>query len=666
MGEEDEDTGPRDDTCCGGLCQKRCCLDYGKKRLPAVTWVPHYSVEKGSADLIAGTTVGLMVVPQSLAYAITANLPAVYGLYSAYIGAWTYILFGTSKDVTVGPTSIMSSLVASTANGDVAYAICLSLVAGLYMLILGMLEFGWVMWLISYPTLAGFTSAAAIKIAAGEIGDLVGIKDWDSDFVDVCVDIVTKYNQVRWTDALLGFTCLAILFLLWLLQKISAIRYALELQDVGKTPMYYFWRSLWYVGLMRNIIVVLGAALLDYCLYVDDDTPFIVIGYIQPGLQSLDISVFQKFHDQWAKLLIDGLVIALIGLLEGLAIAKSFSKKNKYEINNSQEMVALGMCNIAGSFFQCYPVTGSFSRSSVNSESGVRTQFGGFWTGLIVVLCLLFLTAFFSYIPLAALAAVIIFAVVFMINFCIPVEMWRVRKLGTVSWVVTFTCVLLLGIEYGIIVGVLFDLLLVVARNLRPDTHVHDMGGGVVLVEVDSGWNYLSVNYVKEKVEEALYWERKKFFFSQSTTVNAIVLDMSKFGELDITALESLKGIQEDCRSEKILLFSVGLSDELSEDAQGFGIVIPNFDSTDEAVRAAKREVGLAIAIRERIHQHESRAEENKGYGTFGDEESDSSQPFTMKTAGTQVLDGEEEVPEGEEEERDITPDPPDQSNEEN
>ena len=644
MGDEGEGTGPRDDTCCGGLCQKRCCLDYGKKRLPVVTWVPHYTVEKGNADLIAGTTVGLMVVPQSLAYAITANLPAVYGLYSAYIGAWTYILFGTSKDVTVGPTSIMSSLVASTADGDVAYAICLSLVAGLYMLILGMLEFGWVMWLISYPTLAGFTSAAAIKIAAGEIGDLVGIKDWDSDFVDVCIDIFTKYNQIRWTDALLGFTCLAILFLLWLLQKISAIRYSLELQETGRTPMYFLWRSLWYVGLMRNIIVVLGAALLDYCLYVDDDTPFIVIGYIQPGLQSLDISVFQKFHDQWASLLIDGLVIALIGLLEGLAIAKSFSKKNKYEINNSQEMIALGMCNIAGSFFQCYPVTGSFSRSSVNSESGVRTQFGGFWTGLIVVLCLLFLTVFFSYIPLAALAAVIIFAVVFMINFCIPVEMWRVRKLGTVSWVVTFTCVLLLGIEYGIIVGVLFDLLLVVARNLRPDTHVHDMGGGVILVEVDSGWNYLSVNFVKERVEEALYWERKKFFFSQSTTVNAIILDMSKFGELDITALESLKGIQEDCRSEKILLFSVGLSDELCEDAQSFGIAIPNFKTADEAVRAAKREVGLAIAIQERINQHESRGDGNKKYGTFAeDQESVNSQPLTMRTAGTQVLDDDEE-----------------------
>jgi sodium-independent sulfate anion transporter 11 len=206
-----------------------------------------------------------------------------------------------------------------------------------------------------------------------------------------------------------------------------------------------------------------------------------------------------------------------------------------------------------------------------------------------------------------------------------------------VSWVVTFTCVLLLGIQYGIIAGVVFDLILVVARNLRPSTHVHDMGDGVILVEVDSGWNFLSVNFVKEKVEEALYWERKKFFFSQSTTVNAIILDMSMFGELDITALESLKGLQDDCRSEKILLFSVGLSEELSTDAENFGIAIPNFDTSEEAVRAAKREVGLAIAIRERINRHGSKGDQK--YGTFNGEESDDSQQLTMRTAtaGTQV-----------------------------
>jgi len=618
-----EDEGaPKDDTCCGGLCQKGCCREYGKKRVPVVTWAPHYDLDKAKSDLIAGTTVGLMVVPQSLAYAVTADLPAVYGLYASYIGVWVYIFFGTSKDVTVGPTSIMSSLVASTAGGDIAYSICLSLVAGIYMMIFGLLEFGWVMWLISYPTLTGFTSAAAIKIAAGQIGDLVGIEDWDSDFIDVLEDIVTKYDQIKWTDACLGFSCLLILFLLWLLQKQSALKYSAEMQENGVTVRYYAWKSLWYVGLMRNIIVVMGAALLDYALYVDDDNPFIIVGYIESGLQGLDISVFSKFQDEWASLLLNGLIIALIGLLEGLAIAQAFSKKNRYEINNSQEMVALGACNIVGSFFLAYPVTGSFSRSSVNSESGVKTQFGGFWTGLIVVLCLLFLTSFFSYIPMAALAAVIIFAVVFMINFMVPIYMWGVRKLGTISWLVTFCSVLILGIEYGIGVGVAFDLLLVVAKNLRPETHIHDMGEGVILVEVDSGWNYLSVNYVKEKVEEALYWERKRFLFSHSTTVNAIVLDMSKFSELDITALESLKGLHEDCETEKILLFSVGLSSELVEDALAFGIVIPNFPTAPEAVTAARTEIGIAIALHERVAQTALAAAaavaDAAGYGTFG------------------------------------------------
>lgn len=579
-------------------------------------------------------------MPQSIAYAIAADLPAVYGLYASYIGVWVYVFLGTSKDVTVGPTSIMSSLVSSAAGGDVAYAICLSLIAGIYMLIFGLCELGWIMWLISHPTLAGFTSAAAIKIAGGEIGDLTGIQDWSSDFVTVCQDCITRLDEVRWTDTCLGLSTLLILFLLWLVQQHAAKCFRAELEESGGLPTtrYYLWRAIWYVGLMRNIIVVILGGLLDYALYVDDENPFYIVGDIPAGLQSFDLSSFVLFETEWMDLLFDGLVIALIGLLEGLAIATAFGKKNRYEIDNSQEMVAIGTANVIGSFFLCYPVTGSFSRSSVQSESGSRTPFAGFYTGLIVVLCLLFLTSIFYYIPMAVLAAVIIFAVVFMVNFCVPVRMWRVRKLGTISWIVTFVCVLSLGVEYGIAIGVGFDLILVVAKNLRPTTHVHDMGEGVILVEPESGWNYLSVNYVKERTEEALYWERKRFLFSHSSTVTAIILDMSRFSELDITALEALKSLTEGCHTEKILLFSVGLSLELTEDCERFGVVIPNFKSTDDAVAAARREVRISMALQERMEAAASNhnlypelpGEESSNpprYGTFTDKTPPPPQP---------------------------------------
>lgn len=620
-----EQSGPHDDICCGGLCQKQCCTEYGKKRLPVITWAPLYNFVKAKSDFIAGITVGLMVVPQSLAYAVAAGLPAVYGLYASYIGAFVYIFFGTSKDVTVGPTSIMSSLVASLANGDVVYAICLSLVAGCYMLIFGLLEFGWLMWLISSPTLQGFTSAAALRIAAGELGDLLGLPNVSSGFIEPIIDIIVRYKEIRWTDTLLGVTCLIILLLLWLLQQHAAKMYKAELNAKGTaTCRYYIWRSLWYIGLMRNIIVVCGAALLDYVLYVDDGNPFFVVGYIEAGLQGLNYYVFTMIAGEWASLLVDGLIIAFIGLLEGLAIAQAFGKKNRYEIDNSQEMVALGMCNIAGSFFLAYPVTGSFSRSSVNSESGVMTQFGSFWTALVVVLCLLFLTSFFAYIPMAALAAVIIFAVAFMVNFMVPVRMWSIRKMGTVSWIVSFLSVLILGIEYGIAIAVIFDLVLVVAKNLRPQTHTHDMGEGVIMIEVDCGWNYLSVNYVKNQIDEAVYWERKRFLFSHSTKVNAIILDMSKFSEIDITAMENLIKLQEDCKHEKILLFSVGLDDQLSEDAQKSGVTIPNFATSEEAVVAAKKEINIAVQLQEiqLLSQPPSTASSEGGsgpglYGTF-------------------------------------------------
>ena len=623
-GEGEGEVSPHDATCCGGLCQKSCCTNYVKRRLPVVTWLPQYDPEKGRGDAIAGTTVGLMVVPQGLAYAITAGLPAVYGLYSAYVGVWIYILLGTSKDISVGPTAIVSSLVASTANGDISYAICLSLVAGLYMLILGLLHFGWVMWLISYPTLAAFTTAAAIRIAAGELGDLFGVSDWSSDFVGSCYDLVTRFDEISWTDTLLGVVCILLLLLLWMLQRYSAERGEKELSARGETATYYMWRGLWYVGLTRNIIIVCSATLLDYLLYKDDSHPFVVVGFIQPGLQKLDLTVFDTFASRWESLLIDGLVIALIALLESLAIGQTFSKKNKYSLDNSQEMVALGLCNIIGSLFLCYPVTGSFSRTSVNNESGVRTPFGGFYTGSIVVMCLLFLTSFFYYIPMSALAAVIIFAVVFMMDFTVPVALAKVRYVGTASWIVTFLCVLLLGIEYGICIGVVFDLCVVVARALRPETHVHDMGGGVVLVEVESGWNYLNVSYVRERAEEAVYWGRKRFLFSHSDHVEAIVLDAARFGELDSTALEAMRCLAEDCAREHITLLLAGLFKNLESDLKEYGVKVLNFASVDEAISVARREVEMAAAIRERTARRQS-----GNYGSFPSTDTS----LTMRTA---------------------------------
>ena len=570
---------------------KKACFQYGKKRIPPLSWVPNYDCDKGKSDVIAGTTVGLMLVPQSLAYAVSARLGAVYGLYAAYIGTWIYVFLGTSKHVSVGPTAVMSSIIATTARGDIAYAVCLSAVAGFYMLILGFLELGWMMWFISHPTLSGFISAAALGIAAGQLGDLLGVPDWSSDFVGVCADIVTKLEQVRWTDTLLGLITLLLLFLMRMLQKVSRVKHTTELEEGGVSKMRHFWKSVWYLCLMRNILVVVLATLIDFYVYVDDKNPLYIVGTIPAGLQSPDIGVFYKFADEWRSLLLDGILVALVGLLEQLAIAQAFSKTHGYEIDNNQEMLTLGFCNIVGSLFQCYPVTGSFSRTSVNSESGGKTQLGGIVTGSVVVLSLLLLTPLFHYIPRAVLAAVIIFAVIFMVDFCHPLQMWRIRKLGTISWTVTFVAVLLLGIEYGILVGVVFDLLQVLARNLRSNTDIRDIGEGVVVIEVNRGCNFLGVKDLKEQLEKVLDWEQSELILSHSTSIRTIIFNMNMVSELDITALESLSSMQEMCEAETVVLYSVGLSEELSDDIEHFGVPLRNFATSAEAFSAATSEI---------------------------------------------------------------------------
>lgn len=575
-------------------CNKSCCVAYTKKRFPIISWLPHYNLGYAKRDIIAGITVGLMTVPQALADGAIANLPPVYGLYTAFIGVWTYIFLGSSKDVVVGPTAIMSAMVGSTARGNVKYAVCLSAVAGVYVFALGLLQFGWLVRLISYPTLAGFVSGAVTRIIIGQVEAFLGIVGSHSGggLIEVISDLASWIDAVRWGDAEIGFIVLVVLVTLKLVHVISTKKYEEEVKAHGETGISYLWTSLSYLALMKNIIVVVIATVVAFVLYKDDMDPLIVVGPITPGIQSPDLTVFSTFPEYWPQVLLDGLIIALVAMLEQLSIAKAFSKKNCYKVENSQEMIATGMCNIIGSFFQCYPVTGSFSRSSVNSDSGVKTQAGGLWSGLIAVLALVLLTPLFRFVPRAALASVIMVAVSTMADFKVPVNMWSVRKLGTVTWVLTFASVLFLGVEIGILVGFGCEILQLLTRNLRPDIKTTDMGEGVVMMKMRGGCNFLGAEHFTNKVEEILQGEGKDALL-MSYPISSIIIDMSSITELDMTALQTLKDMAEGCKEQGVTVFSVGLSREFDEDFTDSVVQIRNFDTADEAVNASKIEMQM-------------------------------------------------------------------------
>ena len=400
---------------------------------PIFTWLPHYSVSSDLiGDLLAGLTVGLMVVPQAMAYAQIAQLPILTGLYSALFGCLLYAPFGTSKDLNVGPTSVLSLLVLSAyvgsatneANGLPArlqQSMFLCLYAGGFQLLFGFFRLGRILDFISHPVISAFTSASALTIASVQIKNLTGIKVGSTFVVNVW-DTVVNYRMFLWRDALLGAVC--ILFLL----SLSRLR-------------RYQRRShfaLWFVCTARNALCVLGAMLFTLPFMLSGVSPFTTIPRItgsSPHLPSFSLdflssSAVSVYTANIGSLTFSAIAIACIGILEGMAVAKAFAKTNGYTdtLNPSQELIASGFIQAVTSFLGCYPVGGSFSRTAVNSQAGIRTPLGSAFAAVVVGLALLVATGAFVYIPQAALAAVIISAVASIIDFDIFVILYRMGE----------------------------------------------------------------------------------------------------------------------------------------------------------------------------------------------------------------------------------------------
>ena len=430
--------------------------------LPILRWLPSYSLRADLiGDLLAGLTVGLMVVPQAMAYAQIAGLPVLTGLYSALLGCVLYAPFGTSKDLNVGPTSVLSLLVLSsylgpaTLDGDpglpsrLSQAAFLSLYAGLWQLLFGLLRLGRVLDFISHPVISAFTSASALTIASVQIKNLTGIKV-GSTFLVNAVDVVTNARQFQWRDATLGVACMALLAGLARLR-----RYRRE---------EHF--ALWLLCTARNALTVMAATTLSMALMLTGHTPFVTIPIIagsSPHLPALSLTFFTdpdvRSTPNLPSYTLSAIAIACIGILEGIAVAKSFAKANGYSatLDPSQELIATGAIQAVGAFFGCYPVGGSFSRTAVNSQAGIRTPLGGVFAGGVLLLALLFATPAFHYIPQSALAAVIIMAVSSIIDFDIFVSLYRMgepmptrRSMpgGWAGWLLDFVLVVVGGWLY--------------------------------------------------------------------------------------------------------------------------------------------------------------------------------------------------------------------------
>uniref|UniRef100_A0A7N6B1W0 Sodium-independent sulfate anion transporter n=1 Tax=Anabas testudineus TaxID=64144 RepID=A0A7N6B1W0_ANATE len=511
----------------------RGCCSYStlKAWLPILSWLPKYNLRWLQMDLLAGLTVGLTTVPQALAYAEVAGLPVQYGLYSAFMGGFIYTLLGTSKDVTLGPTAIMSLLCFSVVGGQPHRAVLLSLLCGLIQAVMALLRLGFLLDFISYPVIKGFTCAAAVTIGFGQVKNILGLKGIPQQFFLEVYYTFYKIPEARTGDVVLGLLCLTLLVMLMFMKTSLG-------SDDGPTSYRVTRKIVWAVATMRNALIVVAASLVAFSWDVSGHHVFTITGKTTQGSPTVQIVTVRSTGQGLA-------MIPFMGLLESIAIAKSFASQNDYRINANQELLAIGVTNIMGSFVSAYPVTGSFGRTAVNSQTGVCTPAGGIITSAIVLLSLAFLMPAFYYIPKASLAAVIICAVAPMVDYRIVTKMWRISKLDLFPFIVTFL-MSFWEVQYGIIGGVAVSGVLLLYNTARPQIKV--TGRNVLVMELNNGLSFPATEYLSHVIHtQAL----------QVSPPRSVVLDCLHVSVIDFTVISELRDLLRQFKLRDVrLVFS--------------------------------------------------------------------------------------------------------------
>ncbi|XP_071498153.1 sodium-independent sulfate anion transporter-like [Diadema antillarum] len=560
-----------------------CSRERWMQRFPFTSWLPKYRPRTAVNDLIAGLTVGLTVLPQGLAYASIAKLPSVYGLYAAIMGGFVYAIFGMAKDVSVGPTAIMSLLVSQYGTplpedeelNDPTYAILLAFFCGIFQIIMGVLHLGFIANYISAVVISGFTSASAVTIAMSQVKSLLGIHFASETFILDLIETFKHITQTRWQDLTLGLSCIVALAAMRFMKNKAQCK----LENLGKkAPMKsrVHWKILWVFGTARNAVIVVVAAAIAYGVHTHhEDNMFTIVGNVTAGLPALSIPSFGA-ENILGNLNVGLIVIPVLGFLENIAIAKGFARQNNYKVETNQELIALGSCNIGSSFVSGYPITGSFSRSAINNQSGVETQAAGLVTGVLVILSLAFLTPLFYFIPKASLAAVIMYAVVFMIDYHIVVDLWRVKKLDLIPLFVTFFLSLWLGVEYGTICGIVVDIILLLYPYGKPGFKTREDQEGVLIITLEQGLRYPAMGTLHNLLDDkGLLCEVPR----------SAIIDFSRVASLDYSVVEGLKDVVKSFRKKQLSIMLTGVKPgihSMLDRAKIEGVKI--LDSVDDAL----------------------------------------------------------------------------------
>ncbi|RFA35972.1 sodium-independent anion transporter [Virgibacillus dokdonensis] len=515
-----------------------------KKLVPAFDWLPNYNRSDFRGDLSAGLIVAIMLIPQGMAYAMLAGLDPVIGLYASTIPLIIYALFGTSRQLAVGPVAMVSLLVLSGvstlaepgSSEYVSLVLLLMLMVGLIQLLLGVLKLGFLVNFLSHAVISGFTSAAAIIIGLSQLKDLTGVtyESGKSEVFLLIAEAVKRISEINSITLAIGISSIVLLVLFK--------------KYVKKVP--------------GPIVVVTLSILTVYVFNLYEDGVSIV-GQVPKGLPALSFPTFTM--DSIVALLPIAFTITFVGFMESIAMAKAIAAKEKYKVNANQELIGLGLANVGGSFFSAYPVTGGFSRSAVNYQAGARTPLASIITAVLIMLTLLFFTDLFYYLPKAVLAAIIMVAVYSLIDFHEAKKLFQLNRADGWTWILTFLATLVLGIQTGILIGIVFSLLVYVGKNAYP--HIAELGfvesrgvyknkqrypdamddPEVIIFRVDADLFFANMSFVEDKLCNRL---------AEKPDTKYVIMDFSGVNSMDAVSIHSLEEMMQTCKQHTQFLFA--------------------------------------------------------------------------------------------------------------
>ncbi len=519
-----------------------------KKLFPIFSWIREYNRSCLFNDVTAGITLGIMLVPQGMAYAMIAGMPPIYGLYAALVPQLVYAITGTSRQLAVGPVAMDSLLVAagigalqlSNIQDYIAAVLFLTLIIGGLQLILGFLRMGFFVNFLSKPVISGFTSAAAILIGLGQLKHVLGIEIQQSSKIYILLsNIFGELHGINLYALAMGMGAILLILLVGKMSK--KIPAPLLLVILGITAVFAF-------GLETKGVKVVG------------EIPKGLPEFILP-----DLSV-----NGLGQLIPIAITIALFGYMESISIAKSIEEKHpEYEIDANQELKALGLSNLLGSLFQSFPVSGSFSRTAVNDQAGAKTGVSLIISALIIAGTLLFLTPFFYNLPTTVLGAIIIVSVFGLIDVKYPIILFKHRKDEFFLLITTFIMTLFIGLIEGILLGVLLSLLLLVYRTSHP--HIAVLGrikGSDYFKNVERFSKEVDID--KDKLiirfDAQLYFGNKDYFKKElyrhidrkGPLLNYVILNAEAINYIDSSAASMLERIIKDLHKKGIRFFVAG------------------------------------------------------------------------------------------------------------